>query len=152
MYKRIGILFIFLTITINGQQFYHDIDLNGHNIVKSPFHLLMPIQLPSNNENITIFRSDNYSYTLQLVNSTIITDGGGNDSIAYQLYISTDRSDAAPTAVFSSAQMEKSTTSGTDRGTFAYNIIPANSYLWIVTTAVYGTIKELYLTFNIIRN
>jgi hypothetical protein len=89
------------------------------------------IESPTASENITVFRT-NVAITLQAINAVIT----GSTSCTYQVrYSATDRSGAGTSAM--SATACTNTTTGA-AATITSASVPANSWVWVVTTASSG--------------
>jgi hypothetical protein len=98
------------------------------------------LQEPTASDDITVFRTD-VAITIQEV---IAVSVGTTPSTTYSLKYSTDRSAAGTTLVASTTTT--STTTG-DVATITNTIIPANSFIWIETSAASGT--GVYLSIDI---
>ena len=100
------------------------------------FNRTLTLEAPTATENITIFRTD-VAITIQEV---IAVSTGTSPSTTYQIKHSTDRSAAG----------NNLTTSGTTTSTTTGNVatlsvanVPADSWVWLITTAATGTSVKL---------
>jgi hypothetical protein len=94
---------------------------------------------PKVNDNFTLFRTD-ASTTISAVNALV---SGVSASVTYEIRYATNRSAAGTLAI------APSTTTNTTTGSAATvqnQPIPANAYVWLVITAVSGTVGELNVT------
>jgi hypothetical protein len=96
------------------------------------FNRTLTLEAPTSSDDITIFRTD-VAITVQEV---IAVSVGTTPSTTYQLKFSTDR-DAAGTNLTTSAATTSKTTG--DIATLSTAAIPANSWIWLETTAASGT-------------
>jgi len=99
----------------------------GQNLTKT-----ITIEAPTASEDITIYRTD----VAITVNEVIAVSTGTSPSTTYQLKHGTDR-DAAGTNLTTSAATTSKTTGNT--ATLSTAAIPANSWIWLETTAASGT-------------
>lgn len=100
------------------------------------------IQAPTATEDVTLMKFDR-AVTIQKVHAVV--KGSSTPNISFQLKHHTDRTNAGNT-VFSSAQSITSTTTGSELTTFSDATVPADSFLWLITTAKSGTVDELHVT------
>ena len=102
------------------------------------------ITSPTAAENDTLLQFPN-AVTLTKIHLVMI--GSGTPTITYTIKRGTDRttsiSDIVASNVFSAANCSTALTTGCD-ATLATTAIPANSFVWIVTTATSGTLNELH--------
>lgn len=98
------------------------------------------LQEPTASDNITVFRTD-VAITVQEV---IACSTGSSPSTTYQLKHHTDRSNAGNALTTSAATT--STTTG-DTASLSDVTIPANSWVWLETSAASGT--DVYLSVDI---
>ena len=96
------------------------------------FNRTLTLQAPTSSDDITIFRTD-VAITVQEV---IAVSVGTTPSTTYQLKHSTDR-DAAGSNLTTSAATTSKTTGNV--ATLSVAAIPANSWVWLETTAASGT-------------
>ncbi len=101
------------------------------------------IEDPTSSEDITICRF-NEAVTITKVVGVVV--GSSTPSVTINPKHHTDRSNAG-NALFSSAQAVTSTTTGDVDTSFSDATIPADSFLWLETTAKSGTVDELNITF-----
>jgi len=101
------------------------------------------IEDPTSSEDITICRF-NEAVTITKVVGVVV--GSSTPSVTINPKHHTDRSNAG-NALFSSAQAVTSTTTGDIDTSFSDATIPADSFLWLETTAKSGTVDELNITF-----
>lgn len=100
------------------------------------FNKTFTIEAPTATEDITVFRTD-VAITVQEV---IAVSVGTTPSTTYQLKHSTDRN-AAGTNLTTSGTTTSTTTG--DVATLSTAAIPANSWIWLETTAASGTSVKL---------
>ncbi len=100
------------------------------------FNKTFTLESPTATEDITIFRTD-VAITVQEV---IAVSVGTSPSTTYQLKFSTDRN-AAGTALTTSAATTSTTTGNV--ATLSTAAIPADSWIWLETTAASGTSVRL---------
>ena len=100
------------------------------------FNRTLTLEAPTATENITIFRTD-VAITIQEV---IAVSTGTSPSTTYQIKHSTDRS-----AVGNNLTTSGTTTSTTtgDIATLSVVSVPADSWVWLITTAATGTSVKL---------
>jgi hypothetical protein len=98
------------------------------------------IESPTSSEDITWFFTDRAITVVQV--RAVLNNGASTPSVTYQVYHATDRS-AAGTGVTTSGAVT-STTTGTD-ATLSDTTIPADSWVWIETSAQSGTTPEIAL-------
>jgi len=101
------------------------------------------VEDPTSSEDITICRF-NEAVTITKVIGVVV--GSSTPSVTINPKHHTDRSNAG-NALFSSAQAVTSTTTGDVDTSFSDATIPADSFLWLETTAQSGTVDELNITF-----
>ena len=101
------------------------------------------IESPTSSEDITIFYT-NIAITIAAVEG-VINNGTATPTVTCQIYHSTDRS-AAGNTVFASARAVTSVTSGDNLTLGGDTTVPANSFVWLQTSAQGGTTPELHLT------
>lgn len=94
---------------------------------------------PKVNDSFTIFRTD----VETTLSSVIAIVSGSTPSVTYEIRYGSDRSGAGTLAIV--ADTVTNTTTG-DSATIQNQPIPANSYVWLVITAVSGTVGELNVT------
>jgi hypothetical protein len=96
---------------------------------------------PGAAENISLFFTD------IAVTITSITDAaqGTTPSVTYNIRHATTRNNGTPNDLFGSARVLTSS-SGTSTTTFADATIPAGSFVWLITSAVSGTIGDVTIT------
>lgn len=99
------------------------------------------ISSPTGTENIVMFFTTQ-ALTLSQVRSVV---SGTTPSVTYSVFSGTDRSSATTTHV--SGASAASTTTGTN-ATIANASIAANSWVWVTTTAISGTVSQFHLTLN----
>lgn len=94
---------------------------------------------PKANDNFTLFRTD-VETTISSVNALV---SGTSPSVTYEIRYSLNRTSAGTLAI------APATTTNTTTGSAATvqnQPIPANAYVWLVITAVSGTVGELNVT------
>lgn len=100
------------------------------------------IEDPTATEDITCFFVDK-AVTLVQVRAVLV--GSASPSVTYQIKHSTDRSAAGNNGTTSAAVT--STTTGTD-ATLSDATVPADSWVWLETTAQSGTVDEMAVFFE----
>jgi len=84
---------------------------------------------------------------ITLTDVTVVVRGS-TPSVTWTLKHALDRSDGSPNDVVGSSTTSTNTTTG-DSPTLSGDVtIPANSYVWIETSATSGTVDEYALTFS----
>ncbi|MBI3320015.1 MAG: hypothetical protein HYZ89_05460 [Candidatus Omnitrophica bacterium] len=101
------------------------------------------VDTPIAAENLTIFFTDK-AITVQKM-AAVLT--GSIPSVTWSVRFAADRS-AAGTEVVTGGTTTTSTTTGDVITTFNNASIPANSYVWLTTTATSGTVNTLHVTAN----
>lgn len=101
------------------------------------------ILAPTNAENITLFYT-----TSELEISQISSAIRGGTSVTFTIRYGTNRSDTG-TQVITGGTVANSTT-GLYTTSFTNAIIPSNSWVWLLTTAVSGTVNELAVTIEFV--
>lgn len=104
--------------------------------VSGVFNRTLTLQAPTSSDDITIFRTD-VAITVQEV---IAVSVGTNPSTTYQLKHHTNR-DAAGSNLTTSAATTSKTTGNI--ASLSVTAIPANSWIWLETTAASGTNVKL---------
>ena len=99
------------------------------------------LESPGSSENAYFFYTDK-AITVQKVAYAL---RGSSPSVTFDIVYHTDRSSGSPSELFGSNVVGTSTT-GTTTTSFSDATIPAGSYVWILTSAVSGTITEIGIT------
>lgn len=94
---------------------------------------------PKANDSFTIFRTD----VQTTISSVVALVSGSSPSVTYEIRYGANRSSSGTLAIV--ADTVTNTTTG-DSATVQNQPIPANSYVWLVVTAVSGTVGELNVT------
>lgn len=94
---------------------------------------------PKTNDSFTIFRTDAET----TISNVVALVSGSSPSITYEIRYGSDRSSSGTLAIV--PDTVTNTTTG-DSATVQNQPIPANSYVWLVVTAVSGTVGELNVT------
>ena len=103
------------------------------------------IESPTSSEDVTMFRTD-FAITVQEVIAVVI---GSSPSVTYQLKHSTDRNAAGNNLTDSGSV----TSTGTgDTATLSDATIPANSWIWLETTAKSGTVDMVSIDIRFITD
>jgi len=103
------------------------------------FNKSISIEVPSASENITFFFT-NRALTVNQIRAVLV--GSGGPSLSFSMGYATDRT-ATPTVI--SAATVTDVLTGVDTPISQANI-PANNWVWIVTTAFVGTVDHINLT------
>jgi len=129
----------------NGQVLTVDTDEAGFNLDwKTPWlSRCIHLASPGSSENVTAFFTGR-AITLTQVRAVLV--GSATPSVTFQVMHSTDRSDGSPNTGTASAAVT-STTTGTD-ATLDDATVPADSWVWVVTTAQGGTVDEMAVSFD----
>lgn len=99
----------------------------------------MTVAGPKTNDSFTIFRTD----TETTISSVVAVVSGSSPSVTYEIRYGANRSGSGTLAIVADTVIN--TTTG-DTATVQNQPIPANSYVWLVVTAVSGTVGELNVT------
>lgn len=99
----------------------------------------MTIAGPKVNDSFTIFRTD----VETTISSVVALVSGSTPSVTYEIRYASDRTAGGTLAIV--ADTVTNTTTG-DSATVQNQPIPANYYVWLVVTAVSGTVGELNVT------
>jgi hypothetical protein len=102
----------------------------------------LTVEDPTNAEDMTIWYTLK-AITIREIQAVVV--GSSTPSVTINPKHATDRS-AAGTAILSSATAITNTTTGQQLTSFNDATIPANSFIWLETTAKSGTVDELHLT------
>lgn len=100
------------------------------------------ISAPTNAEDRTIFFTD-VAITITQMNAVLV--GSSTPSVTWTIRHSSDRS-AAGNEVVTSGTTTTSTTTGSEVTSFNDATIPADSWVWLETTAQSGTVGEIGIT------
>lgn len=100
----------------------------------------LTIDAPTATENATMF------FTTQVLTLVQVADAiqGSSQSITYQINYAASRN-GSPTTIFASPRTTTSA-AGSTTSSFAVSSIPANSWVWLTTSAVAGTITDFNVT------
>ena len=99
------------------------------------------ITYPTATENVTFFYTQQ-AYTIAEVEDVV---RGTSPSVTYNISFASTRDSGSPTNVFTSNRTVTST-AGSSTTTFANATIPANSWVWIITSAAASGTTEFSLT------
>lgn len=100
------------------------------------------VENPTGSEDLSFFFT-NVAITITKMNAVLV--GSATPSLTVTVRHSTDRS-AAGNEVVTGGTVVTSTTSGHDITSFNDATVPANSHVWLETTAKSGTVTSLILT------
>jgi len=100
------------------------------------------IESPTDTEDITFFYTPN---SISITKVILIITGG--TSVTTTIRYNEDRS-AIGTEILVGGILVDSTTTGNIVTAFDYSVIPANSFIWIETTAISGTPTTLGITLS----
>ena len=101
------------------------------------------VEDPSNSEDITIAFTEK-AITITEIRAVLI--GSDTPSVTWTIrHHATDRSNAG-NEVVTGGTTTTSTTGGSDVTSFDDATIPADSFIWLETTAKSGTVSELHVT------
>jgi len=103
----------------------------------------MTVQYPTSDENLTFF------YTNTSVTITELYDvvRGTSPSVTYNIRYASTRDSGSPTNVFTSNRTTTSISGSTT--TFNNASIPANSWVWVITSASAAGTTELNITIKL---
>ena len=101
------------------------------------------VEEPSDSEDITIFFT-NRAITITEMRA-VLANGASTPSVTWTIKHSTDRS-AAGNAVVTAGTVTTSITTGSDVTSFDDPTIPADSFIWLETSAQSGTVPSLSVT------
>jgi len=96
----------------------------------------------SNSENITFFFT-NRAITITEINDVI--QGSSTPSIDYDIHHASARDNGTPNEVIGTDRTLSSTSGASKTGSFNDADIPADSWIWVVTSSVSGVVTELSL-------
>lgn len=110
--------------------------------------LSMGLENPTASENKYLFFTP-VAVTITAVRMVLV--GSSTPSVTMNIKHSTDRSDATPNSLWTVDEVITNVTTGDAGAAFDDATIPANSYVWFVTTAQSGTVTEfdLYGTYTL---
>jgi len=108
------------------------------------FEKTITVEDPTSSEDIGI-HFFHLAVTIREVHAVVV--GSSTPSVTIEPTHHTDRSNAG-NDLLSSATAITNTTTGQTLTTFDDNTLPANSFLWLETTAQSGTVDELQVTFR----
>lgn len=115
--------------------------LDGKLASTTPFVKAITIETPTATEDITLFYTDDAITVTQLSAVSV----GSTPSTTYTIRHSTDRS-ATGNEVVTSGSTTTSTTTGNIVTSFNDATIPADSWVWLETTATSGTVTNVNVT------
>ena len=107
-----------------------------------PFTKAVTVELPTNAEDISLFHSD---VAITITKMVAVLTGSATPSVTWTVRQGTDRS-AAGTEVVTGGTTTTSVTTGSVVTSFNDATCPANSFLWLETTAKSGTVDTFNLT------
>ncbi len=101
------------------------------------------VEDPSSSEDLTMFFTDR-AITINEMEA-VLANGASTPSVTWKIFHHTDRSNAG-NAVVTAGTTTTSVSTGSIVTSFNDATIPANSWVWIETTAQSGTVPELHVT------
>lgn len=101
------------------------------------------VESPTSSEDITLFHTEK-AITVQIMRAVMV---GSSPSVTWTIRHNTDRS-AAGQEVVTSGSTTTSTTTGSDITSFNDATIPADSWVWLETTAKSGTVTNMGITLH----
>ncbi len=107
-----------------------------------PSNKSITLQSPTNAENASWFYTER---ALLITKVTDVVRGSSTPSVTWNIRSATTRDSGSPTDVFTSNRTTTST-SGANTTTINNATIAAGSYVWVITSAVSGTVNELMTT------
>jgi len=122
---------------------YQDGDGTIDFVVTKPKHIKgATMQAPTASENVTLFYTD-HAITITRVSDAVL---GSSPSVTYNIRFAATRDSGSPTDVFSSNRVAN-TTAGTTTTTITGDAtIPANQWVWLITSATSGTVNDFNAT------
>lgn len=102
----------------------------------------MIVENPTSSEDLSFFHTER-AITIQIMRAVLV--GSATPSVTWTVRHSTDRN-AAGNEVVTSGTTTTSTTTGSDITSFNDATIPADSWIWIETTAQSGTVNSINVT------
>lgn len=116
----------------------------GYTAETTDFSKSISITAPTASENITLFFTEE-EVTIQDINDVI---RGAGASVSWNIAFGPNRT-VASTTVFLVDRITSSPT-GSSTSSFDNALIPANSWLWLTTSATAGTIEDINITIKYI--
>lgn len=101
----------------------------------------LTMSAPTSSENIGLFYTD-HAITITRVSDAVT---GTSPSVTYNIRFASTRNEGSPTDVFSSAEVADQVT-GSTTTTFNDATIPANQWVWLITSATSGTVTDFNMT------
>lgn len=114
----------------------------GANGLDGTARAAISIQNPGSSEDASIFFT-NVELTLSEIRAVLV--GSSTPSVTWTVRWAADRSSAGTEAV-TSGTTTTSTTTGDDVTSFNNDTVPADSFVWLETTAKSGTVAELHVS------
>jgi len=114
----------------------------GGTNLETEFSKSITIESPTASEDISIFETGK---AITITEIRAVIRGSSTPDVTWTIRHNTDRS-AAGNEVVTGGTTTSSTTTGDTVTTFNDADVPANSWLWVETTATSGTVDELILT------
>lgn len=111
--------------------------------LRNPFFKSISLEFPGSAENILIFRAHE---AMRIVSARAVLVGSSSPSVTFSVKSGSDRSSLGVTHTVSTAVTN--TTVGTQLG-LSTTVIPAGSWVCLVSTAQSGTVNELDLSLQV---
>jgi hypothetical protein len=105
------------------------------------------VESPTSSENLSLFYTD-HAITITRVSDVV---QGTSPSVTYNIRHASTRNSGTPNNVFS-ANRTVTSTSGATTTTFNDATIPANSWVWLITSATSGTVNEVNVTIQYVQD
>lgn len=132
-----------ITCTASGRALLDDTSTGAQKVTLGiNFTKSITVESPTSSEDISMFFTD---IAITIVQAMAVLVGSATPSVTYQVRHDTDRN-ATGNALLASPQAVTSTTSGQENTSFSDATIPANSFVWLETTAQSGTVASFHLT------
>jgi hypothetical protein len=116
--------------------------LQDNNRVTAEKSKSITVESPSAAEDITVFYTP---VELRISSISSVLRGSGAPSVDWTLRYDSDR-DAVGTEVITGGSVTASETTGDDITVFDNNIVPADSFIWLETTGLSGSVEMLHIT------
>ncbi len=107
------------------------------------------VESPTSSEDLTMFFTDVAITVTQLTG--VLAVGSATPSVTYTIRHDPDRS-ASGNEVVTGGEVLTNISTGVQTTTFNDATIPANSFVWLETTAQSGTVPELHVSIKFTRD
>jgi len=103
----------------------------------------LSVESPTNSEDISIFYTD---VAITITKMVAVLKGSASPSVTWSIIHAADRSSLVFNEVVTSGTTTTNTTTGHSVTSFNDATIPANSFIWLKTSARSGTVTEISIT------